>query len=334
MTTEKRISTFQKEFEPRLTNFFKQKITTSKTQEEKHVWKEMKNYTLAGGKRIRPFILWQMLEKKRAKLTGLSDILIAFELLHNSTLIEDDIIDQHTIRRHKPTLPVSLQTTNIKGDHITLIAAGLMRCASLRLITQANIPSRFKKDCIEAYTEIAESVNRGQVLDLYWTKKLNVTEKNRLTQTENVAARFIEYMFRLGVQEKILQDMWANIGLHFGIIFQLVDDLFDIDKNKNKGRPIGDDIRLGKTTPLIIFTYKKLSPKDKKRFKKNFGDQNIRLKELKWTVAMCQTTGATDHIKELIAKELSKLNLKLSSINVGEKNWVNEFKKFSVERIA
>ncbi|MDO8489994.1 MAG: polyprenyl synthetase family protein [bacterium] len=334
MAMEAKMSEFQQEFEPQLRSFFVHKIADSKTPEEKKIWEEMSDYTLAGGKRIRPFLLWQMLEKKRTEIRGLSDILIAFELLHNSTLIEDDIIDQHTIRRHKPTLPASLHSKNLNGEHISLIAAGLMRCASLNLIISADISDEFKKECVETYTKIATAANEGQTLDLFWTRRLDITESDLLIQAEKVTARFIEYMFRLGVDEVIIKDSWAEIGLHLGIVFQLVDDLLDIDKNRDKGRGVGDDIRLGKTTPLLITTYNNLPTEDKKRFKKNFGNPRINEDELLWIISACETTGASTHVRGLIKERLKKVDSILSSVGIGPDHWIHELNNFFVERIS
>lgn len=333
MTIEQKMSEFQKIFEPYLADFFKQKIIHTESPEEKQVWETMQEYVLVGGKRIRPFLLWQMLEETRTEIQGLSDVLVAFELLHNSTLIEDDIIDKHSIRRHKPTLPISLKRENLNGEHISLIAAGLMRCASLNLILNADISEKYKAECIDAYTRIATSVNEGQVMDLYWTGRLDISEENLLAQTEKVAARFIEYMFELG-SNKETQKLWGEVGLHLGVVFQLVDALLDIDKNKDKGRPIGDDIRMGKSTPLIIFAYRNLPPESRTRFEQNFGNNNIKPKELNWIIKICETTGAITHVKELIRDRLSKVDSILSSIGVTRNHWIYELERFSVERIS
>lgn len=334
MTIETKLSTFQEEFEPQIKSFFEQKISNANSPEARKIWEEMRDYTLSGGKRIRPFLLWQMLEKTRAEIRGLSDILVGFELLHNSTLIEDDIIDQHDTRRHKPTLPTSLQSKTINGEHISIIAAGLMRCASLNLIQNADASEEFKQECIEAYTQIATAVNEGQTLDLFWTGKLDVKESDLLLQAEKVAAKFIEYMFRLGTEDTSHKDSWAEIGLHLGVVFQLVDDLLDIDKNKNKGRAVGDDIRLGKTTPLIITTYNNLSTEDRQRFEQNFGNPQISEEELEWMVQMCETTGAIAHVRDLIRDRLEKVDSALSSVGVEQDHWIHELKKFSVERAS
>jgi len=332
-TIETRLAEFQQEFEPNLERFFEQKISNTQTVEEKIIWEQMRDYTLAGGKRIRPFLLWQMLENTRDEIRGLFDILVGFELLHNSTLIEDDIIDQHSTRRNKPTLPISLHTESINGEHITLIAAGLMRCASLHLIQHAKVSDKFKQECLAAYNEITTAINEGQALDLFWTKKLDIKESDLLLQTKKVAARFIEYMFRLGAGDSEKKDLWAEIGLHLGVILQLVDDLMDIDKNKNKGRAVGDDIRLGKTTPLIISCYNNLTTEDRQCFEQNFGNPQIDDEELNWMIRVCETTGAISHVKGLIKDRLANVNTILSSTGVDNEHWIHELKKFSVERV-
>jgi geranylgeranyl diphosphate synthase type I len=161
ISLKNRIKEFQKTFEPYLEKFFKNKLEETETEEESYVWQEIHDYVLAGGKRIRPFILWQMIQEQDSIPDNLYNILVGFELLHNSTLIDDDIIDQHTIRRHRPTLPNSLEKQEMVGEHMSVIASGLLLASGLEQILQANTEDKFKQKCIEAYADITKSVNEG-----------------------------------------------------------------------------------------------------------------------------------------------------------------------------
>lgn len=332
MAIESKMAEFQQKFTPQLKSFFAHKTKDSETSEEKQLWAKMRDYTLVGGKRIRPFLLWQMLEKTRDEIQGLPDVLVGIELLHNSTLIEDDIVDHHSTRRNRPTLRSDLQGEGVNGEHLSLIAAGLMRCSSLNLIQNANISDKFKKECINAYNQISTAVNEGQALDVLWTGRLDVSETDLLLKAEKVAARFIEYMFRLGVEEESLKESWAEIGLHLGIVFQLVDDLLDIDNHKNKGREVGDDIRMGKPTPLIVTAYNNLYTKSRQRFETNFGNPHISREELEWMIERCKTTGAIEHVRDLIKRRLGQASSILSSLDINHDHWIHELNKFSVER--
>ena len=95
---------FKSNLDCKIVQHFDNKIKTQKKPELQEVWANLRDYVLQGGKRLRPYLLHQVNEEFK-QVEGIDDVLLAFELLHNSTLIDDDIIDEHDTRRDKPTLP-------------------------------------------------------------------------------------------------------------------------------------------------------------------------------------------------------------------------------------
>src|SRR3989338_4169637 len=91
------------DFDKRVSNYFDKKISEQNRPELREVFRHLKDYILNGGKRLRPYTLYKINEEFK-KLNGINSILLAFEFLHNSTLIDDDIIDEHDTRRGKPTI--------------------------------------------------------------------------------------------------------------------------------------------------------------------------------------------------------------------------------------
>lgn len=332
---ETELAEFQTEFNGDLDHFFNKKIAAISLSEEKKVWEEIKDYILNGGKRLRPFLLFKMIKETRGQIEGLTDIMMGYELLHNSTLAEDDIIDQHSTRREKPTLPITLRSEQVNGEHATVIAAGLIRCAALELIQHANTNLAFKLECTEAYNRISTAVNKGQILDLLWSNKLDISESDLLFQINQVTACFFEEIFKVGCRKSEHKNTWAEIGRNLGIAFQLSDDLMDIDSEKNKGRQVGSDIYLGKATPLMIYAYNQLQENEKERFRGSFGQPTIKTEEMEWMINLLETTGAIEHVRQLIQTHINEIDSKLNNLNVTKNDhWMHQIKKFIIERIT
>ena len=214
---------FTEDFNRKIAQYFDKKIISHDDTELQIVWMHLKEYVLAGGKRLRPYILYKMNAEFR-KLEEIDNILLAFEFLHNSTLIDDDIIDEHDSRRNKPTLSTIYNTKNYSGEYIALLAANLLRGAGIDLILASRLPIEFQRGCWLAYQNICRSIDGAQILDLEYRGKLNISEEKYIAQTDLVAAQFIAYMFQLCAPEEYRTEFF-EAGRNFGIAFQLADDL-------------------------------------------------------------------------------------------------------------
>ena len=192
---------FKWDFERKIAQYFDEKINEQRNPELKEVFGHLKDYVLAGGKRLRPNILYRMNEEFR-KLDGIDNVLLAFEFLHNSTLIDDDIIDEHDTRRSRPTLPTVYESKNYRGDFAALLSANLLRNAGIDLIVNSGLPKEFQKECGLAYQDIGRSIDLAQILDLEYRGRLDISEEDYISQSDLVAARFIAYMFKLCAPEE------------------------------------------------------------------------------------------------------------------------------------
>ena len=297
-------------------------------------WNAVEEYILNGGKRLRPFILWMMAKQHRDDIRhvfdeGFFDALSAFEILHNSTLIHDDIIDHHQERRNAPTL------TSVLSPDRALILGNILHGKGYELLCSADLPEKFKQECLATYPRISSVINKGQLTDLNFRGRLDIDEVDLIKQIESVAAKFVSTMFELGVEDGDNKQSWEKVGLYFGIILQLVDDLLDIDKQKNKGRGIGADIKEGKSTPLYTFAFCQLSETDRIQFKEIFGKDNVNDDKLEWVIEKCREVGAIRHVGNLIQKYNSKIRDTLKNVGgVSPEHWVYEFADYSVSRTS
>ena len=321
---------FKTDFDRKIAEYFDTEIGEQTNPEFKKVFGNLKDYVLAGGKRLRPNILYRMNEEFR-QLDGIDNVLLAFEFLHNSTLIDDDIIDEHDTRRSKPTLPTVYRDRNYKGDFAALLSANLLRNIGIDLILTSDLPKDFQRECGFAYQDIGKSIDLAQILDLEYRGKLDISEKDYIAQTDLVAARFIAFMFQLCAPEQYKSEFF-EVGRNLGIAFQLADDLMDVDATKQKGRALGSDIKEGTPTLLSIYASKRLDDANRNIFKNLFGKKDLTENELQWIIFHYEKSAAIADSREKVRDYVNRANQILSDVGIPQDHWIVAFGEYNLQR--
>jgi geranylgeranyl pyrophosphate synthase len=329
-TIIKSLKEFKSSFDRRINAYFNSRIKEQKTTELKEVFGHLKDYVLVGGKRLRPNIINRM-NQEFIKLKRIDNVLLAFELLHNSTLIDDDVIDEHDSRRSRPTISTVYSSKNYRGDFVALLSANILRNAGIDLIINSDLPKEFQRESLSTYQEIVNGIDLGQVLDLEYRGKLDLSEEEYIAQADLVTARFIAYMFQLCAPYNYKSEFY-EIGRYLGIAFQLSDDLMDVDVTKNKGRNLGSDIREGSPTLLSIYTSERLDGADKERFTELFGNKDLTNDELKWIISQYESNAAIKDSREKVRDYVNKAKQILSNVRIPQDHWIIAFGDYILER--
>jgi geranylgeranyl diphosphate synthase type II len=181
-------------------------------------------------------------------------------MLHNFTLVHDDIMDNADKRRGRLTL-------HKKYDKNTAILVGdsLLSVAYEYLLRDCNGNAKL---VLRAFTKGLVDVCEGQSMDTDYERRRNVTIKDYILMITKKTAAMAEMCCRIGAaigggsarQIKAL----SSYGKNLGIAFQIQDDLLDISAvEKEFGKTIGGDLIEGKKTYLFIKALSKASGKDK-----------------------------------------------------------------------
>jgi geranylgeranyl diphosphate synthase, type II len=176
----------------------------------------------------------------------------AIELLHNFSLVHDDIMDEDHTRRGQPTV-------HIKWDIGTAILAGdgLLGLAYRKLLQTPNIrTNRLTTLFTEAMLEICE----GQALDKSFETVDEVNEKSYIEMIARKTARLMQLACEMGaiVGQGTSAEIraLAKFGFNLGMGFQIQDDLLDIFADEDKlGKPLGSDLNKNKKTITSIKLY-------------------------------------------------------------------------------
>ncbi len=203
-----------------------------------------------GGKRIRPLLTvlaCQMFDNQ--KTDDAYTPAIAWEMFHNFTLLHDDLMDNAPMRRGKPTVYTkwNANTAILSGD--------TMLVEAFRILHQTK--SDNFSQIIELFTKTAEEVCEGQMFDMEFETRNNITESEYINMIRLKTSVLIGACLKTGAltgnaTHNDAQLMY-DFGINLGLAFQLRDDWLDTFGNAETfGKRIGGDIVSSKKTYLLV----------------------------------------------------------------------------------
>ena len=272
---------------------------------------EPSSYILnSGGKRLRPLLVLLSAKAVGGEFKNCYNAAAAVEMLHNFTLVHDDIMDNADKRRGRLTL-------HKKFDHNTAILAGdsLLSIAYEYLLKDCNGNA---KEVISSFTHGLIEVCEGQSLDTDFESRKNVALSEYITMIKKKTAAMAEMCCRIGALlgggTKSQVNALGNYGLNLGIAFQIQDDLLDISADEKEfGKTIGGDLVEGKKTFLFLEALEKSRGEDRKKLLKVIEQKGIKRNQVSSYKMIYEKLGVLDdarrEIRAYTQKALRSVNL-------------------------
>tara|TARA_Y100001970_G_scaffold292903_1_gene436495 strand:+ start:14215 stop:15201 length:987 start_codon:yes stop_codon:yes gene_type:complete len=206
------------------------------------------NHILSGGKRLRPLLCLLTASAFKGSKKDALIASVAIELLHNFTLIHDDIMDNDDIRH-------GLSTIHNKWNNSIAILAGDATLA-IALI-HLNRLTENKNLIIEHFNYALIQVCEGQALDLAFQYNMDISEEDYISMIDKKTGYIIGLCSMLGSiiskNDNSINIKLKKYGILIGRAFQIQDDLLEITSNQNKmGKSLKSDFLLNKKTYLTI----------------------------------------------------------------------------------
>lgn len=257
----------------------------------------------SSGKRLRPLLVLLSAKSVGGKFSDYYNAAIAVEMLHNFTLVHDDIMDNADLRRGKLTLhkKYNLNTAILTGDILAAVAYEF-------LLKDCHVNA---KQALDSFTKGLVEVCEGQSLDTKFESRKNVLLSEYIDMIEKKTAALIRMCCELGAylangsasDNKAL----SNYGKYLGIAFQIQDDLLDIIADKFEfGKRIGGDLIEGKKTFLFIEAFGKAKGEDKELLLKVINNKGIRSNQINKYKMLYEKLGVIDDAKTEIKKYTNK----------------------------
>jgi len=269
-------------------------VEAFKDRKPDSLYKPVKYILSTGGKRLRPLLVIFSTKAVGGNFSVVYNASVAVELLHNFTLVHDDIMDNADKRR-------GMLTLHKKYDDSTAILAGdgLLSVAYEYLLKDCNGKT---KEVISAFTKGLIEVCEGQSLDKDFETTDNVTiDKYKLMIMKKTAAMF-EMCCTVGAllgggSPKEIKAV-SLFGKNIGIAFQIQDDLLDISGDEKKfGKKVGGDLIEGKKTFLFIKALSKAKGNDKKKLIKVIKNNGIKPQKVNMYKHLYEKLGVIENAK-------------------------------------
>lgn len=249
-------------------------------------------YTLElSGKRIRPYLTLIGCGLCKGKLKEALPAALSIELLHNFTLLHDDIMDRADTRRGAPSVFK-------KWDSNTAILSGdAMYAKAFKQLQYYGNSGDYSKNqyktILDIFLNSAETVCEGQAYDLMFEEQSDVSIREYIEMIKGKTAALISGALEIGGavagKDKTTLDELRFIGQKAGIAFQIQDDLLDAIADPEKfGKKKGGDIVEGKKTYLTLLALERCNNQQKKQLKKILGDQKSSSSDIDWVIGMYQ----------------------------------------------
>ena len=295
-----------------------------------------------GGKRWRAILFLVMVDALGESPEEYLPYACVPEILHNGTIIVDDVEDEASMRRGDTALH------HEHGTDIALNAGNAMYFIPLKVINR-NEGALDPKQQLAAYEMLTHELNRthlGQGMDIYWhnQKEITVSEERYYEMCACKTGCLARIVARLAAiatgQPEAVEEQLARYAEEMSIAFQIGDDILDIEHTLDQagdfGKEFGNDIREGKKTLMAIYTAENASPEDVARLEDILWAEDNSEEEILEAIEIMQSVDAIEYAREQASTLSASAREHLDSLDLSpEPDYqLREFTRFVIEREA
>ena len=258
----------------------------------------------AGGKRLRPALLLLMCGALGCRSEQRLNLAAVVEFIHTATLLHDDVVDESTLRRGRPTANEAF------GNPASVLVGDFLYSRAFQMMVLAQ-DMRVMQVLSEATNVIAE----GEVQQLMNMHDASLTEAAYLNVIRSKTAKLFEASARLAAilagTDAATEAACAEFGQALGTAFQVIDDALDYDGDVTEmGKNLGDDLREGKVTLPLIVAMERSSADERGLIQRAIEEGGV--DQLDAILAIVQKTGALQITRQRAAQEAERAITALS----------------------
>ena len=259
-----------------------------------------------GGKRLRPYMVIRSCQILGGKSSTAMIAASAVEMVHNFTLVHDDIMDNDEMRHGVPTVHKKF------GMPIAILAGDVLFSKAFQIISESKLSPNATTHLISRLAKACVDVCEGQLLDIKMADEKRIpTEREYITMIGKKTAALFDVSCAMGAicatnKPKDISNL-SGFGRNLGIAFQITDDLIGVmgDPKVTK-KPVGNDLREGKKSLPILMAIKLAKNNEKKIILKAFGNSKISKKDLNKAVEVIRSLGIEEKVRNQALKYAEK----------------------------
>ena len=269
----------------------------------------------AMGKSLRPSLCLFACEAVGGQIRHALPAAASLELIHNFSLIHDEIEDFDETRHHRPTL------WTLWGINKALVAGNVLRIVADRSMEMMKIDEG--KDAervvkgVELLTEACLEMIEGQYMDISFEGRIDITLDQYMAMISRKTGALIRCSLQLGAamgtENAATLETFRKTGTSLGFVFQIRDDILGIwGEEKSTGKPVGIDILRKKNSLPIVHAMDKADKKGKELLREIYSLEHPGEQEVAAVLEIMEQAGTRDYAQKL-AYEYEGKALKLFS---------------------
>ncbi|HJN20584.1 MAG TPA: polyprenyl synthetase family protein [Candidatus Nitrosopelagicus sp.] len=299
----------------------------------KQLYDAASHLIIHGGKRLRPYLVLKSCQMLGGKQSDAISAASAVEMIHNFTLVHDDIMDNDEMRH-------GVTTTHKKFDIPLAILAGdvLYSKAYNTISSKSKLSSNYTTQLVSKLSKACIEICEGQVYDIKFAENKKIpTEKEYIKMIEKKTAVLFEVSCAMGAicakrKQKDVKNLSA-FGRNLGIGFQITDDLIGIiGDSKITKKPVGNDIREGKKSLPIILAIKKARGQNRTKIMRVFGNSGASKQQINLAVNVIRSLGVEKEVRDIALKYAQRAEKSISSYTGSAKNEMAALLSFVTKR--
>lgn len=247
------------------------------------------------GKQLRPLLVLLSGKLFGGVNTTVLNAGAAIELLHNASLIHDDVIDQAKERRGAPTV------SSVYDNHIAVLTGDFFITSALRCAVRTGDPR-----ILDELAIMGGTLSLGEIDQINNAQGRNINEDTYMSIIGKKTAKLFESCIAVGGYAKG-QDEETITPLRqyahmLGLCFQMKDDTFDYYDDPVVGKPTGNDLREGKITLPLIYALAQTSHPQHEAMQELVHKQELTTEDIDTLVTFAKEAGGVDYTYEVMEK--------------------------------
>jgi len=278
--------------------------------------KAVRHYPEAGGKRLRPVLAMVVADAVSGQGERSLPFGCCLELIHNFTLVHDDVMDHDDFRRGHPTVH------KVYGVPMAILAGDLL-FAKVYDIVAKHAPRNMRPAdivrCFDKITEATLTLCQGQALDMVFSDAKDVSEDEYIAMVSAKTSALFKACAEVGaIAGGAPEDQIEALGKFAwdaGIAFQIVDDILGLTADEDKlGKPVGSDVREGKKTLIVIHALTYAKKRQKETLLRTLGIEDADDDSITKAVEALSASGSIQYAKDVAKKYMDSAYVMLDKL--------------------
>jgi geranylgeranyl diphosphate synthase, type I len=288
------------------------------------------------GKRIRPLLTLLVARALTGRHDHVLPAALGIEIVHNFTLVHDDVMDKSLERRHRETLWAKWGSSQAVNAGDGLYALGM---SALLDLGAQDVPPAKIVEAMRLLLDACVATVEGQMLDVGFEQQIDVSPEAYLQMIENKSGALIGCSTQMGAllstADAVVIDAYAEFGRSLGIAFQIWDDYLGIwGQAETMGKSATSDIEGKKKSYPVLVAFKNADPQARRTLETIYQKDVIQSQEIEQVLEILTGVNAADETHRMIDVYYQRALDALDSVGVDNEDQRNlrELANFLVER--